>query len=381
MKIQQKKWTSEKGWEELSKQPLPSAPQLVMVFGGSDLIKEQKTFDEIKASYPSSRIVMMSSAGEIADTTVSDKTLSLIAIAFDKTPIVCAQVSIATSAESEAQGKALAAQLLPEGLLHVLVFSDGLRVNGTALVHGMTSVLPRTVAVTGGLVGDGADFKHTYVGLDEVPKEGKIVAIGFYGTSLKVSYGSRGGWDIFGPERIITKSKDNVLYELDGKPALDLYKEYLGDKAKDLPGSGLYFPLNVRVPSGDSFVDVTRAILAVNEQEKSLTFAGTIPQGAVAQLMRANFDRLVTGAGDAASLITKDTSFKPQLALLVSCVARKLVLGERTEEETESIREAFGPDTVLAGFYSYGEISPMVPTEKQCVLHNQTMTITAFAEV
>ncbi len=380
MKIEQKKWAAGE-WKTLSTEPLPEAPQLVLVFGASALVKEQKTFDDIKAQYPQSHICMMSTAGEIFDTSVSDGTLSLTAIWFDKTTLQFAEADIADGSQSKAVGTTLADALPKDGLVHVMVFSDGNKVNGTELVEGITSHLPGTVALTGGLVGDGADFKHTYVGLDKVPAEGKIVLIGFYGASLKVSFGSMGGWDPFGPERIITKATNNVLYELDGKPALDIYKEYLGEeKAKELPGSGLLFPLNLRLKGSDGKeTQVVRTILGVSEADKSLTFAGTMPEGVSAQLMKANFERLVSGASGAASMI-KEASAEADLAILISCIGRKLVLKERIEEETEAIREVFGPATALAGFYSYGEISPIAPTTNQCQLHNQTMTITTLAE-
>jgi hypothetical protein len=378
MQIEQKKW-QDGAWKTFSKTPLTAAPQLVLVFGASALVHEQKNFDDVKAQYPESHIIMMSTAGEILDTSVTDNTLSLTAIHFEKTILQFEEADIASGAESKTTGEKLAQSLQKEGLVHVMVFSDGLKVNGTELVAGITSVLPPTVALTGGLVGDGADFKHTYVGLDKVPTEGKIIVVGLYGAALKVSYGSMGGWDPFGPERVITKSKDNVLFELDGKPALSIYKEYLGEKAKELPSAGLLFPLSLTLPGKEGEVQVVRTILAVNEADQSMTFAGTMPEGVKAQLMKANFDRLVDGASGAASMI-KETHANAELAVLISCVGRKLVLKERIEEETEAIREVFGPDTVLAGFYSYGEISPMTPTKNQCELHNQTMTITTFAE-
>ena len=108
-----------------------------------------------------------------------------------------------------------------------------------------------------------------------------------------------------------------------------------------------------------------------------MTFAGDIPQGATARLMKANFDRLIEGAQGAAE---KSTSIIPDLAILISCVGRKLVLKDRTEEELESVRRIFGNKTVLTGFYSYGEISPFTPNSK-CELHNQTMTITTLSEI
>ncbi len=381
MKIEQKKWTKELGWKSLGADNLEVDPQLVLVFGGSSKVKEEKTFDEIKKMYSKSHIVIMSTAGEIFDTSVSDDSLSLTAVYFEKSTLQFAEGDIASPVESAEVGKKLASMLPKDKLVHVMVFSDGLKANGTDLVGGLTSQLPSVVSLTGGLVGDGADFKHTYVGLDKVPTEGKVVVVGFYGDSLSVSYGSMGGWDVFGPERVITKAKDNILYELDGKPALALYKEYLGEeKSKELPGSGLLFPLNLRLKTNNGEDQVVRTILGVNEKDQSMTFAGDMPEGVVAQMMKANFDRIIGGAVGAANLI-KDTNVKAELAILISCIGRKLVLKDRIEEETEGIREVFGKDTALAGFYSYGEISPITPTINQCQLHNQTMTITTFAEL
>jgi hypothetical protein len=196
-----------------------------------------------------------------------------------------------------------------------------------------------------------------------------------------VSYGSLGGWDPFGPERVITKSKNNILYELDGKPALKLYKEYLGDQAKGLPGTGLLFPLNIRMKIENTEIDVVRTILSVNEKDQSMTFAGNMPEGAYAKLMKANFDRLIDGAAGAASMIKKKIGeSQPDLAILISCVGRKLVLKDRVEEEIESVRDILGLKVAITGFYSYGEISPIKPQDTKCRLHNQTMTITTFKE-
>jgi hypothetical protein len=278
------------------------------------------------------------------------------------------------------KGAELAGTLSSDGLTHAMVFSDGLVVNGTALVDGLSSVLPPTVSVTGGLVGDGSNFKHTVAGLDEVPKEGNIILIGFYGEALKIGYGSLGGWDTFGPDRMITRSEGNVLYELDGMPALDIYKEYLGDLAKELPGSGLLFPMRLQFKSSSGDVEVVRTLLAVDEDKKNMTFAGDMPEDATATLMKANFERLIDGAYGAAKMTSEVVGGEPDLAILISCVGRKLVLKSRIEEETEAVRSVLGEKTMLTGFYSYGEICPGAPTEKQCRLHNQTMTITTFKE-
>jgi hypothetical protein len=257
--------------------------------------------------------------------------------------------------------------------------SDGLNVNGSELVHALYRALPPGVIVTGGLAGDGARFSETKVFSEGVASSHTIAAIGFYGKRLKIGCGSVGGWDPFGPERLITRSKGNILYELDGQSALGLYKRYLGEQAHSLPASGLLFPLSLRDPSGAT--PVVRTILSVDEAHQSLTFAGDVPEGSYARLMKANFDRLIDGAtGAAQSGLHSLDSASVDLAVLISCVGRKLVLKQRVEEEVEGVRDVLGPKAVLAGFYSYGEISPFTPGAK-CELHNQTMTITTFSEV
>jgi hypothetical protein len=232
------------------------------------------------------------------------------------------------------------------------------------------------VVVTGGLAGDGPRFARTWVVTERGPEQNRLVAIGLYGERVHVGHGSKGGWDKFGPERRISRAVGNVLYELDGQPALALYKEYLGEQASGLPATGLLFPLAVRVP-GDEPKPLVRTILAVDEEKQSMTFAGDVPEGAFAQLMRANFDRLVQGASDAASLATIDTA-GPVLSIAISCVGRRLVLGDRAEEEVEATLHVLPRGATQLGFYSYGEISPYA--NGRCDLHNQTMTLTTIAE-
>ncbi len=244
------------------------------------------------------------------------------------------------------------------------------------MVSGLRSVLPST-SITGGLAGDGYDFKETFVIANKDITDKIAVGIGLYGNALKVGYSSKGGWDSFGIERRVTKSDENVLYELDGFPALELYKSFLGDNAKKLPSSGLLFPLNLRVNESDA--PVVRTILGVNEAEQSLTFAGNIPEGAYVRLMKANVDRLINGAEDSAKKAINVTKQHTELAILISCVGRRLVLKQLVEEEVEVVREIIGEKPKITGFYSYGEIAPF-GLFSPCELHNQTMTITTLSE-
>jgi hypothetical protein len=373
MKVEQRTWNTSQGW---NKATTNDRSQLVLVFGSRDVLAKPHHLTALRQAYPNARLFGCSTAGEIADTNVRDDTIVATALQFHKTSFQMAATDCDQPEHSRDAGIRLAGMLPKEGLVHVLVLSDGQRVNGSDLVAGLRLALPPNVQITGGLAGDGARFEHTLVLVDGDAKEGRIGVVGLYGDSLKVGFGSLGGWDPFGPQRLITRSDGNVLFELDGQPALALYKRYLGEHAKGLPATGLLFPLSLQTPDGKH--ELTRTILNVNEADQSLTFAGDIPQGHVARLMKANFDRLVDGAHGAAEMSTT-LDDHPELALLISCVGRKLVLKQRTEDELEAVREVIGPEAVMTGFYSYGEVCPSAPGAN-CELHNQTMTITTLSE-
>ncbi len=378
MRIEQCQWTVEDGWSPDRPGALGPGAQVVLVFAAVSVLRGDPPLAEIGEAYPDAWVVGCSTAGEICGTRVSDHTLVATAVAFEHTQVRGAELDLRQAADSFQAGERLARALMGEGLVHVLVLSEGIRINGSALVQGLKASLPSSVTVTGGLAGDGERFRETLVFLGGPPAAGRVAALGFYGPRLKVGCGSLGGWDPFGPERLITRSEGNILYELDGKPALALYKAYLGEYARDLPASGLLFPLSLRTPTHKA--GLVRTILAVDEDRQSMTFAGDVPEGTYARLMKANFERLIDGATLAARTSCDALGAPtPELALLISCVGRKMVLKQRIEEEVESVREIFGAGTVLTGFYSYGEISPFTP-EATCELHNQTMTITTFRE-
>lgn len=378
MRIDQFRWTASRGWEPRRPGGAEERVDLLLAFGATRLLREPGPLGEALAAYPGAFAFGCSTAGDIFDTQVSDESLVVTAVRFTATRIAGQSTPISGLEDSFAAGERLAGALDPLGLVHVFVLSDGIHVNGSELVKGLAGRLPSDVTVTGGLSADGPHFRETLVLCGGVPAAGTVAALGFYGSRLRVGYASLGGWDAFGPERLITRSRGNVLYELDGQSALELYKNYLGPHAADLPASGLLFPLSLRTQATDT--PVVRTILGVSEEESSMTFAGDVPTGTYARFMKANFDRLIDGAVGAARTSHAAIGADAELALLVSCVGRRLVLGQRVEEEVEGVREVLGQGPVLAGFYSYGEISPFTPSAR-CELHNQTMTITTLREV
>ncbi|MDH5373990.1 MAG: FIST C-terminal domain-containing protein [Acidimicrobiia bacterium] len=364
------------GWTR----PLPtlSNPErtLVLAFGAADVYRHDPgPLAELRSAMPGAVIAGCSTAGEISEARVRDDSLSVAVVDFASARVRMAVADCRSGEDSFKAGESLADQLEGPDLAGVLVLSDGLHVNGSELVRGITSRLPTGIPVTGGLAADGDRFERTWVLVDDAPVEGRVTAVGFYGDSIRFHHGSQGGWDLFGPERIITRSEGSVLYELDGRPALELYKQYLGDLAEGLPATGLLFPLAVRQDPDDRHL--VRTILAVDERLQSLTFAGDVPEGARAQLMQANFDRLVGGAEQAAHQARNGTT-RPVLSIAISCVGRRLVLGDRTEEEIEATLAGLPAGSHQLGFYSYGEISPH--SDGTCNLHNQTMTLTNISE-
>lgn len=351
---------------------------LVLLFADPSFGHCQDVWAPVRSHFRHSVLLGCSTAGNIAGDELLDGSVEAIAVRFEHTALISASAPVSTRESSFAAGLALAQSLPKPNLRALFLLSDGLIVNGTELLRGLNQELPPGVVISGGLAGDGSRFAHTWVLSGGGLGPQQVSAVAFYGNALQVSHGSQGGWDKFGLERRVTRSAGPVLYELDGQPALQLYKKYLGEKASGLPATGLLFPLTIRADDGAE--SVVRTILQVNEEEQSLIFAGDIPQGSRAQLMKANLDSLVQGASQAAGVASMSaTGDLSALAIAVSCVGRRLVLRSRADEELEAAILALPPGTAQVGFYSYGEIAPRV-AGAPAQLHNQTMTVTLFRE-
>jgi len=378
MKVSVFKHTLQSGWSTPELPSMDSPNTLIIVFGAPEYRDHPDALIELNSTFPQSIKIGCSTAGEIFGETIQDRSLSVSVLQFEYSEIRLASSSI-TRESSYKAGQSIASTLERDDLKSIFILSDGLNVNGSELVNGMDESLSRPHLISGGLAGDGDRFNNTWTWRGGEVKTGEVIAVGFYGDSLEFMHGSYGGWSAFGPERLVTRSKENVLFKLDNHPALELYKQYLGEEAKHLPASGLLFPLAIRSERGIG-EQIVRTILAIDEEQKSITFAGTIPEGSYAQLMSANFEQLIEGASQAVNQMPTPSNISYQGILLgVSCVGRRLLLGERAEEELESVLESLPDSTNFSGFYSYGEISPNV-SGVNCSLKNQTMTLTYINE-
>lgn len=355
---------------------------LVLAFGEGTHLKDPALFEQVAAAFPGAAVIGCSTSGEIEGDAIYEGTLALTAVRFAQTGVRLVHVVRESGERNETLGARLGQQLPPEHdgrpLSHVFVLADGVSLNATPFVAGLAAELPDGVAVTGGLAGDHARFAETPLWADGLLPAPAAAAIGFYGTALRVGWSAVGGWHPFGPDRLVTRAEGNHLFALDGQPALDLYKQYLGPHAADLPGSGLLFPLAIRREKGGR--EVVRSTIGIDESAQSLIFAGDVPEGSYARLMKTNHERLTDGAAEAAEeAVAGLGGAVPELALLVSCVGRRLVMGLRTKDELEAVRDVLPAGTPATGFYSHGELAPF-DGRTRCDLHNQTMTITVLAE-
>lgn len=356
------------------------SPDLILVFGSPDWFTEEiKLVDSLKTNFPNAIRVGCSTAGEISGSGVSNQSLVVTAVHFKNIKMQIESVDIATMKDSEIAGQMLAKKFDPS-IQAFMVFSPGVDINGSALIQGLRSVLSSDIPITGGLAGDNAKFEKTYTLYQERISSRQIVGLAFKGTHLGFYHGSFGGWQSFGPARKVTKCEDNILFELDGEPALQVYKNYLGDHAARLPASGLLFPFAI-LNEDLSESGMIRTILGIDEAKGSLILAGDVALSSKLKLMHASTDKLVEGAEQAAELaINGNSTPSAGLILLVSCIGRKIVMGDRIDEETEAVLQVFPQGSVQVGFYSYGEISPLSGTTN-CQLHNQTMTVTYLTEI
>lgn len=382
MLIRQESITSKMSLKDLpSASPLPTA-SLVLVFGSVKRFSDAKLPTFIKDRYPTAQVIGCTTSGEISPNGVEDDSIQITSILWEKTMQRALHIKMSDMQNSFEAASGLARQLKAENLKTVIVFSDGLHVNGSELLQGFQSELG-DIPIVGGMAGDSAAFQNTLQLFNETVSNNMVIAVGLYGDHLITGTGALGGWKPYGPPRKVTRSVKNVVYEMDGKPALSLYKLYIGDAyAKGLPGTGLKFPLAV-MEDGKRDVEKIRTLLAVDEKVGSLTFAGNVEEGEVVRLCQTNHDRLVEGAGGAAHLITNSlgpaTMGKPGLAVCVSCVGRKLVMADLISDEIKEVKSIFGTQTSITGFYSYGEFAPR-PNTADSVLHNQTMTIGYISE-
>jgi hypothetical protein len=379
LKIEQLQWSAETGWVPgIERSSLGESAQVVFLFGSAGLMKASESFELCRRAYTNAHLLGCSTAGEILGTNLRRDTVAVTAVSFASTAVKVARVELRGQGDSLAAGEELIRSLDPGGLKHVFIISEVLQVDASDLVDGINRALPPGVTLSGGFSADGDRQQVSHIWCNGAPEQSSVAALGFYGDHLRIGSAATGLWGQFGPIRNITKSSGSVLYELDGRSALGLYKDYLGELASGLPASGLRFPVCLSVrETGHS---VLRGLLSVDESTQSMRFAGNVPQGAKVRMMMGSIEQMIDDTWSAARQSTEPLGDQPaELAIIVSCNGRRHVLKQRVEEELEAVREVVGKQAVLTGFYSCGEVAPLAPGFPS-ELHNETLAVTTLAE-
>jgi hypothetical protein len=337
---------------------------------------------QVKHAFPASALVGCSSAGSMLGHSLVDNALCVTVTRLDSSSLQRVEAELPegglddAATTSAAVGRALARQLAARsGLRAVLIWADGLAIDGCALSEAMTTELSPDVLLTGALAADAGQFRATWVLAHDGPKRARVVALGLFGTRLRVHHGIGSGFALLGPPRRITKANGSVLQTLDGRPALDTYRAYLGARAHSLPAAALHFPVQLHV---DGKEPVVRTVLGIDEDSGAIRFAGGMPEGSTVTLLRCSREQLLTSAEEAMHVALAGCP-SPALVNVVSCIGRRLVFGTRAEDEVDGLARQLPTGAVLQGCYSFGEVAP-VAAGCSARLHNQSVCVTALGE-
>ncbi|MFN8911213.1 MAG: FIST signal transduction protein, partial [Alphaproteobacteria bacterium] len=362
------------GWLDT---PVIHDANLVICFVNDKWIEQLDTHFICKQQYPTADIMLIGSGGQIIEQNLYDDEMCIIAIKWNAVKNKGYKVDCDTFDKSFDAGANLAKNLIQDDLKHILIFADAQHVNGEQMIDGMYSVLPKSVSVSGGFASDNASFKRGMNGLNANPTGQSIIGMGLYGKTLRVYCAAESGWQTFGPKRLVTKAKGNRLIEVDGQNILDLYGKYVQLEDKNTAAlHALYHPIAAFSNNALEF-KALRAILGIDEEEKSLIMAANVTEGSKIQLSHGHYQSLIKGA-EAAATILKVANRPDAFVLVVVCIARRVLLGNRTEDELDVVKEILDKVPCI-GCYSHGEIA-YDDIAKICEQHNQTMTMTAFYE-
>ena len=272
---------------------------LVLAFGASELADDPAPFNDLAAAFPDAVLLGCSTSGEIAGTQVHDASISVAVARFEHTALRRAVTEVRESQPIPGDaGARLAGSCRRRACARCSCSATACGVNGTPLVDGLTQNLPPGVAISGGLAGDGSRFVRTWVLDGGEPAQQRICAVGFYGRAP-----ARRPWL---RRRLVGLRSRAAHHPLRGQRAVRAGRQAGAGPVQDLPGRSRGRPARhgaavsaVGAARGRRGEPLVRTILGIDEQRRSLTFAGDMPQGGMARLMRANNDRLIESAGQA----------------------------------------------------------------------------------
>ncbi len=338
---------------------------------------QESDFNKIQSLFPTSDLVGFSTSGHYISNEIEDDNIVYAALKFESSSVKVQTYNISDFSNSGELGEGIAKNI--EELSKVKgigIISDGGQVNGTELMTGLSMNLDNKIPIFGGMAGDQARFEATMTGLNEMPSHGNVIVISFIGEKLNISTAHDDGWSSMGMEFTITSSEGNILNTADNKNIYDMLHELLEPENEDeFNRNTLFYPFSLTTDDG---VSVIRTPIKVNHKEKTLVYAGDMPQGAKITLMKSNTMDLLDSAMHATTA-TKNEDKLESFLFAISCVGRRVVLGDMASEEYEEISNIYDKAKIL-GFYSYGEFTRSAGDDSYCKMHNQTFTLASISE-
>ena len=251
-----------------------------------------------------------------------------------------------------------------------ILFSDVLKTNGETVMEQITMLTEGKLPIVGGISADSWRFDECKQFFNNI-SSATISPFLLLAGEFDFSVGMDSGWEPIGEIGTVTKSEGNVLYEINHKPALEFYRDILGENTKPT----LELPIALYDEFG-SFRFMRTTFENYDRNTGAVTYLGNVPMNYKVRITMVNRESILAGAKSSIdqAIRTFPPNELPVIALCFTCSARRVLLGTRTIEESQIVREKIGDRIKFSGFYTYGEFCP-ISTKLFNEFHNETFVV------
>jgi len=354
-------------------------PDLILIFASFDFENLSCSIQDISKKFKNAIITGCTSNGIINSKGVNNSVIAITALKFTNSSVALYTINLSPDSCATFEcGSKFINKIEQDNLKHIFLLSDQHLLIEQEFLDGMNANSDAAVSITGGLSSNSEFDDSKGLIINGKLDTNKAIAVAFYGESLKVGYHAVAGWNSYGSEHLVTNSSEKKILEIDDQPALDWYNSHFNENdIKKIKNIGIKYPIKIR--NSENTSPVLRSPEHFDESDKSINLLSDISKGSYIRVMKADKDRVINGAENAAKKIIENYNHQHELAILISCKGRKLLLNGSTSEEVEAVVDQFPESTITTGFYSNGEISPFYKKTK-CSYHNLTMCITTISE-
>lgn len=341
-------------------------PQAGILFAAVDFDREL-ILQEIDRAFPDIELIGCTTDGELSSVLEFQQDSIVLTVFYGEGVEIRAAVGRNISQDPEGIARATAAAVKREFNLPIrlaIALPESLTTSAVSILRGLEAGLGDNIPLFGGAAAEPREVQRTYqfykteVFSDAVP-------ILLFAGDIQFSHGLASGWQPMGKRSQITKVDKNIIYEIDGKPALDFYHHYLNDYKPDSA-----YPLAVFPPGEERFF--LRGAISYDLEEGSVKVSGDVPEQSIVQITDTTLEDVVNASAASFAEAWKNyAGTEPKAALCFSCAWRRWVMGTRANEEYQALAPALQDKIPASGFYTYGEVAPL-QDNGQTFFHNTT---------